>query len=156
MYFIFHNWIDRRTGYCFRQLMNGRCTTRTDGLMQVTKADCCCTMGAAWGLMCEHCPSKGSEAYEELCLEVGYSVDGNGSWFIPDELMNIYWLSTNFVVSIFLTDIDECNTIPNLCRNGRCINTLGSYRCMCSKGYRPDHSGTRCIGIDSIIDSITV
>lgn len=72
------DWTDRRTGYCFRQLMNGRCTTRTDGLMQVTKADCCCTMGAAWGLMCEHCPTKGSEAYEELCLEVGYSVDGNG------------------------------------------------------------------------------
>jgi len=50
------------------------------------------------------------------------------------------------IISMFVTDIDECNTIPNLCRNGRCINTLGSYRCMCNKGYRPDHSGTRCIG----------
>lgn len=70
--------VDRRTGYCFRQLMSGMCTTHTDGLMQVTKADCCCTMGAAWGPMCEHCPRKGTEEYEELCLEVGYSVDGHG------------------------------------------------------------------------------
>ncbi len=58
--------------------MSGMCTTHTDGLMQVTKADCCCTMGAAWGPMCEHCPRKSTEEYEELCLEVGYSVDGHG------------------------------------------------------------------------------
>lgn len=75
---------DRRTGYCFRQLMSGMCTTHTDGLMQVTKADCCCTMGAAWGPMCEHCPRKGSEEYEELCLEVGYSVDGHGIDLVND------------------------------------------------------------------------
>ena len=58
--------------------MNGMCASHTDGLMQVTKADCCCTMGAAWGPLCEHCPRKGSDEYEELCLEVGYSVDGHG------------------------------------------------------------------------------
>ena len=28
--------------------------------------------------MCEHCPRKSTEEYEELCLEVGYSVDGHG------------------------------------------------------------------------------
>ncbi|PSN36908.1 Fibrillin-2, partial [Blattella germanica] len=95
--------IDRRVGYCFRQLMAGRCTTHTDGLMSVTRADCCCTMGAAWGPHCEICPSP---------------------------------------------NIDECNTIPDLCRNGRCINTLGSYRCICNKGYKPDHSGTRCLDVN--------
>ena len=132
---------DRRTGYCFRQLMSGMCTTHTDGLMQVTKADCCCTMGAAWGPRCEHCPRKGTDEYEELCLEVGYSVDGHGKFNFLRNFSFIFDFNYNFFL-----DIDECNTIPNLCRNGRCINTLGSYRCMCNKGYRPDHSGTRCIG----------
>ena len=34
--------------------------------------------------MCEHCPRKGSEEYEELCLEVGYSVDGHGIDLVND------------------------------------------------------------------------
>ncbi|XP_054288254.1 fibrillin-2-like [Macrosteles quadrilineatus] len=112
--------IDERQGYCFRKLMNGRCSqvTHSEGLMSVTKADCCCTMGAAWGPLCELCPSPGSEEYQQLCLDTGYSIDGS--------------------------DIDECQTIPDLCRNGRCINTLGSYRCLCNKGYKPDHTGKHC------------
>nr|CAD7423795.1 unnamed protein product [Timema monikensis] len=114
--------IDRREGFCFRQLVGGRCTSHTDGLMSVTRADCCCTMGAAWGPHCELCPSQTSDDYQDLCLEAGYSVDGH--------------------------DIDECNTISDLCRNGRCINTLGSYRCICNKGYKPDGSGTRCIDLN--------
>jgi TB domain. len=61
--------------------MGGRCTTHTDGLMSVTKADCCCTMGAAWGPHCEVCPSPSSDDYQDLCLESGYSVDGNGKYF---------------------------------------------------------------------------
>lgn len=46
----------------------------------------------------------------------------------------------------FPIDIDECRTLPDLCKNGRCINTLGSYKCICNKGYRIDFTGTRCRG----------
>lgn len=49
-------------------------------------------------------------------------------------------------VSLVL-DIDECATMPDLCRNGKCINTLGSYRCICNRGYKSDGSGLFCIGI---------
>lgn len=110
--------IDERQGYCFRKLVNGRCSSHSDGLMAVTKADCCCTMGKAWGPHCEICPNPTSDEYKELCLDPGYSIDGH--------------------------DIDECQTIPDLCRNGRCINTLGSYRCLCNRGYKVDHTGTIC------------
>ncbi|XP_017758004.1 PREDICTED: fibrillin-3-like [Eufriesea mexicana] len=51
-------------------------------------------------------------------------------------------------------DIDECQNNPNICgRTMRCINTLGSYRCIskviCANGYTLDPiSGQYCIDID--------
>lgn len=33
-----------------------------------------------------------------------------------------------------------------MCANGRCINTLGSYRCSCNKAFKVDHTGTHCNG----------
>lgn len=82
--------------------------------------DCCCTMGAAWGARCERCPQIGTSAHKELCLETGYSIDGS--------------------------DINECSILPDLCKHGTCLNTLGSYRCICNKGFQVDASGTHCIG----------
>ena len=83
-----------------------------DRSVLVTKADCCCTMGAAWGEDCELCPRRGSREFEDLCMDSGFGQMGQ--------------------------DIDECKTMPNLCENGQCINTLGSYRCICNRGFKPD------------------
>jgi hypothetical protein len=33
------------------------------------------------------------------------------------------------------------------CQHGKCINMVGSYICMCNKGYKTDITGTRCIGL---------
>ncbi len=35
----------------------------------------------------------------------------------------------------FLTDIDECRISPDLCGQGRCINTAGDFECECFEGY---------------------
>lgn len=43
-----------------------------------------------------------------------------------------------------LTDVDECQ-IHGVCLNGRCLNTVGSYRCLCNPGYIPDPTLTICI-----------
>lgn len=48
---------------------------------------------------------------------------------------------------ICFLDVNECETIPDLCQNGQCINTLGSYRCICNKGYKLDNSGLYCLGM---------
>jgi hypothetical protein len=46
-------------------------------------------------------------------------------------------------------DIDECRTVPGICRNGRCKNTIGSFACQCQPGYdltadRKSCRGDRC------------
>lgn len=43
-------------------------------------------------------------------------------------------------------DIDECKVLPNLCKNGQCINSIGSFRCHCRLGYTADITGTACVG----------
>lgn len=43
-------------------------------------------------------------------------------------------------------DENECRTKPGICPNGRCINTVGSYRCDCNEGFEVSPSGTECIG----------
>ena len=76
-------------------------------------SDCCCTMGEGWGASeydCEICPSRGTLDFDDLCLESGFGSEGE--------------------------DIDECKILPGLCANGQCINTMGSYRCICNRGFR--------------------
>ncbi|KAG7513005.1 latent-transforming growth factor beta-binding protein 1 isoform X1 [Solea senegalensis] len=41
-------------------------------------------------------------------------------------------------------DFDECQ-LQGVCPNGNCVNTVGSYRCMCKAGYIPDPTLTMCI-----------
>lgn len=43
-------------------------------------------------------------------------------------------------------DADECKVLPDLCQNGHCINTMGSFRCHCNPGYSTDIVGTACVG----------
>ena len=42
--------------------------------------------------------------------------------------------------------MNECEKNPALCRNGRCINNDGSYRCQCTAGYVIDDTGRDCKG----------
>lgn len=43
------------------------------------------------------------------------------------------WFSTDSPTRL-CADIDECQQAP--CANGRCENTVGSYRCACRHGFR--------------------
>lgn len=48
--------------------------------------------------------------------------------------------------SCFHADIDECRVMGNLCKNGQCVNSIGSYKCICKPGYTTDITATQCVG----------
>lgn len=55
-------------------------------------------------------------------------------------------LSSYFTLRNVSSDIDECSEGLDECDdNAQCVNTPGSYRCVCESGYQGD--GFDCEGI---------
>ncbi|XP_042178990.1 fibrillin-2b isoform X2 [Oncorhynchus tshawytscha] len=115
--------IDNRQGFCFTEVLQTMCQQGSTNRNSVTKSECCCNLGRGWGPQCELCPLPGTVQYKRMCpLGPGYTTDGR--------------------------DINECTVMPDLCKNGQCINTIGSFRCHCNVGYTTDFTGTSCIDMD--------
>ena len=52
----------------------------------------------------------------------------------------------NIIIIIsFLSDVDECSK-GGFCTGGSCINTDGSYRCVCPEGRSVSPDGSSCVG----------
>lgn len=49
-------------------------------------------------------------------------------------------------MTVSVKDIDECDENGRVCLNGRCVNTPGSYRCICNPGYQLSIDGAFCTG----------
>uniref|UniRef100_A0AAQ5YTC0 Fibrillin 2b n=1 Tax=Amphiprion ocellaris TaxID=80972 RepID=A0AAQ5YTC0_AMPOC len=115
--------IDNRKGYCYTEVLQTMCQQSSTNRNSVTKSECCCNTGRGWGSQCELCPLPGTVQYKKMCpLGPGYTTDGR--------------------------DINECQVMPDLCRNGQCINTIGSFRCHCNVGYKTDYTATSCVDMD--------
>uniref|UniRef100_A0A8C3G947 Fibrillin-1 n=1 Tax=Cyclopterus lumpus TaxID=8103 RepID=A0A8C3G947_CYCLU len=120
--------IDNREGFCFTEVLTTLCQMTSSNRNLVTKSECCCDGGRGWGTNCELCPLPGTTHYKKMCpLGPGFTTDGR--------------------------DIDECRVMGNLCRNGQCLNTLGSYTCNCKPGYSTDISSTLCVDVDECIQA---
>ncbi|XP_057181346.1 uncharacterized protein LOC130548523 [Triplophysa rosa] len=119
---------NNRKGFCFMEVLQTMCQRSSTNRKAVTKSECCCHGSRGWGSMCELCPLPGTVQYKKMCpLGPGYTTDGR--------------------------DINECEVIPNLCKNGQCINSIGSFRCHCNVGYTNDFTGTSCVDMDECSQS---
>ncbi|XP_067829444.1 fibrillin-1-like isoform X1 [Heptranchias perlo] len=120
--------VDNRKGFCFMEVLQTMCQMASSSRNLVTKSECCCDGGRGWGAQCEICPFPGTGPFKKLCpLGPGYTTDGR--------------------------DIDECQVLANLCQNGQCINTVGSYLCLCMTGYTTDLTGTSCVDLDECVQA---
>ncbi|XP_067329714.1 fibrillin-2 isoform X2 [Anolis sagrei] len=120
--------LDVRRGLCFTEVLQAMCQMSSTNRQPTTKSECCCAGGRGWGPQCELCPFVGTAPHRKMCPHgTGSATDGR--------------------------DIDECKVLPNLCRNGQCINSLGSFRCHCQAGYGPDLTGTHCQDLDECSQS---
>ena len=45
-------------------------------------------------------------------------------------------------------DMDECEEWDNPCNGGKCVNTRGSFSCVCSGGLMMGADGSSCIDLD--------
>ncbi|XP_060779562.1 latent-transforming growth factor beta-binding protein 4 isoform X4 [Neoarius graeffei] len=108
--------------YCFREVRNGQCSSPLPGLR--SQETCCRGDGLAWGIKeCTLCPPKsGSGTSGERSCPKGFE-RVNGTQCV---------------------DINEC-VQPGFCENGKCVNTRGSYSCVCKPGFLLDASRGICI-----------
>uniref|UniRef100_A0A8C0RPQ6 Latent-transforming growth factor beta-binding protein 2 n=1 Tax=Canis lupus familiaris TaxID=9615 RepID=A0A8C0RPQ6_CANLF len=95
-----------------------------------TQAECCCTQGASWGDTCDPCPAEDSVEFSEICPSGKGYIPVDGAWMFGQ---------TTY------TDADECVMFgPGLCQNGRCLNTVPGYICLCNAGYHYNAVHRKC------------
>ncbi|XP_072424321.1 latent-transforming growth factor beta-binding protein 2-like isoform X1 [Chiloscyllium punctatum] len=110
----------------------------------ITKEECCCTVGLGWGDNCEvhPCPMINTDEYNEICP------DGKG--FIPFQIGSFSFGSQSY------GDADECTMFGSeICKNGHCVNNIGDYACYCDTGYYYNNVRLECVDIDECQDENT-
>ncbi|XP_074983106.1 latent-transforming growth factor beta-binding protein 1 isoform X4 [Caretta caretta] len=107
----------------------------------ITKQECCCTLGAGWGDNCEifPCPVFGTAEFTDLCPE--------GKGFIPSSDSSYGVITQNY------RDADECLLFgQEICKNGFCLNTQPGYECYCKQGTYYDPVKLQCFDTDECQD----
>ena len=60
-------------------------------------------------------------------------------------MQKLYLTLIHLFIFNVITDIDECMTLPTYITCPVCINTIGSYYCICDDGYTYDNVNG-CLG----------
>uniref|UniRef100_A0A7N4P5Q2 Latent-transforming growth factor beta-binding protein 4 n=1 Tax=Sarcophilus harrisii TaxID=9305 RepID=A0A7N4P5Q2_SARHA len=98
-------------------------------------------------------PSAGRyEPFEGLQAEECGILDGcnNGHCIrVPEgytcDCFEGYRLDMTRMACVDINECEEAEDRNSLCVNGRCLNSDGSFRCLCRAGYMPSHQPHRCV-----------
>ncbi|XP_028320911.1 latent-transforming growth factor beta-binding protein 4 isoform X4 [Gouania willdenowi] len=105
--------------YCFRDVRDGQCSSPLPGLR--SREMCCKGIGKAWGITdCVLCADN--TAQSNSSCPVGFE-PSNGMQCV---------------------DINEC-LLSSRCENGLCVNTRGSFSCVCQSGFILDATRGVCV-----------
>uniref|UniRef100_A0AAY5L728 Latent-transforming growth factor beta-binding protein 1 n=1 Tax=Esox lucius TaxID=8010 RepID=A0AAY5L728_ESOLU len=108
-------------GRCFQETTGIQCGKILPGLSK--QEECCQSIGTSWGFnKCQKCPKPSGGSRQSIDCPQGYKRINNSH----------------------CQDLDECQ-LQGVCLNGDCLNTIGSYRCICKAGYIPDPTLSTCI-----------
>ncbi|CAB1312609.1 unnamed protein product [Coregonus sp. 'balchen'] len=100
----------------------------------VTMEECCCTLGAGWGDNCEvhPCPVQGTDQFSQMCPA------GRGNVPTGDAVFGV-------TAAESYKDSDECALFgQEICKDGYCLNSPGSYECYCKTGLYYDDVNLKC------------
>nr|CAI5820598.1 unnamed protein product [Callosobruchus analis] len=139
-YFCSGECVDMRKDLCYLNYSRWRCTTPMT--QNQTKKVCCCSMGQAWGQPCEPCPLAGTSRYTIACYYY------HSSPLSPHDYIGLCGARPGQIVNPITNEtveIDECELMPSMCKHGQCVNTPGSFECMCRSGYVYDENSHQCI-----------
>lgn len=84
-------------------------------------------------------------------IHPGLIPHGMRGWESSDTQVKRRKKTTVFLCDVFLplsADIDECSELNNrmlLCKNAKCINTVGSYQCVCLRGFTASDKPNYCV-----------
>jgi len=132
---------------CYLTYDSGQCLNPM--VQPQTKMLCCCSMGAAWGSLCEKCPGERTRKYlnDQNNFYTSNGINDNQllitgeheilCGLVPGQIMN--------PITNHSEEIDECALMPTMCTHGHCMNTPGSFECQCERGYIYDQDSHQCI-----------
>ncbi|KAM4754923.1 LOW QUALITY PROTEIN: latent-transforming growth factor beta-binding protein 4-like [Cyanocitta cristata] len=126
------------------------CFSRACGLLapNVTRPQCCCTLGWAWGAQCpgQPCPTPGTGVWGAQCpgqpcptpgTEDHLSLCPHGPGRVPEGPQGPP------------ADVDECALFaPALCRGGVCVNAAPAFSCYCPSGFYFEQEHLQCVDND--------
>lgn len=68
-------------------------------------------------------------------------------WFLHCCVIHYTHTHTPRISASVFPDVDECSNEPDLCApHGKCLNTEGSYQCVCDSGFTANLETPTCDG----------